>query len=211
MLSGLKNNAAARSTAAARLIVLAFAVASVPFVWWLAFARLNRSTATRAESTAPQDEVSRRLKMLGPAYERGELSKRYPLGYRIFRAGHEPKDMFTYESTERLPDYVVDWNEVSITRDTDAQIELRLPDVRHRDGAPVFQHVVAGGLKRVGLLGSAGFGGDPSRAGISMFSEVLSLDQGQGVFLVGFQPRPAFATPPDAGAQHHHSMEPKKP
>lgn len=198
---------------AARFLIATLAAATVGLVWWLGSRGINRSTAARAERAAsPPDDISARLKALGPAYERDELLKRYPLGYRIFRAGHEPKEMLTYESAERLTDYVVDWSEVSITRDTDAQIELRLPDVRLRDGTPVFEHAVTGGLKRVGLLGTAGFGGKPSERGVSMFGEILSLDQGQGVFLVGFQPRPAFETPPAGRSDphHHHTMEPKK-
>ena len=187
-------------------------MATVGFVWWLGSRGMNGSIANSAGGPpSPTDEISSRLKALGPAYDRDALLKRYPLGYRILRAGHEPKDLFTYESAERLTDYVVDWSEVSITRDTDAQIELRLPDVRLRDGTPVFRHAVAGGLKRVGLLGSAGFGGDPSQPGIFMFSEILSLKEGQGVFLVGFQSRPALAAPPAGTSEaHHHTMDPKK-
>ena len=100
--------------------------------------------------TATQTEIKELLKGLGDSINTSKLLAEYPLGYVIFDVNYT-NEVFPYQR-QGLEKYEFNWSVVRIMKNTADRIELRLPDMRLKDGTAAVTNVVTGGRKAVGYL-----------------------------------------------------------
>lgn len=140
---------------------------------------------------ANQAEMKELIKGLGESVNTQKLLATYPLGYVIFDVTYA-NEVFPYQR-QGLKKYEFNWSVVRITKNTPDWIELRLPDMRLKDGTAAVTNVVTGGRKAVGYLGGASVGN--GSGGIIEWGEILAIRETSVVFLVGFSPAPPLPPP----------------
>jgi hypothetical protein len=138
------------------------------------------SGQSRAEEK--MDDIKRLMESLGDRYSREKLLTKYPLGYVIFEIDHT-NAVFPYDR-QLIDKYNLDWSHVGITKSTENLIELRLPDIKTKDGKPILTNNLTGGPKRIGNMG----GGAVEE--MMFWGEILDIKKTGIVFLVGFQKTP---------------------
>ncbi len=126
-------------------------------------------------------ERSELYKRLRNSIDPEALLKKYPLGYIVFKLDYK-NEVFPYDNS-LISRYDINWNVVQFTKNTDTEIELRLPDIASKEGEGAFTDAVTGGPKRVGNLGGAGIGD------LLVLGEILEIQKTGIVFLVGFERR----------------------
>jgi len=107
-----------------------------------------------------------------------KLLARYPLGYLIFYADDSNK-VVVFDKRLALDKFDLDWSVVGLTRNIDGEVQIRLPDVRAKNGTLVLSHALTGGPIRIGDLGGAFFDD------IVMSGEIIAIDEDGFVFIVG--------------------------
>jgi len=167
------------------------------------------SSKTEPQSTSPLqtqdgtkaklDEITDLLKAQGATASQKTLLAKYPLGYRIFALDYT-NAVFPYQSQAAtqsqalLEQYEFDWSVVKYTKNTADQVEIMLPNARRKDGTVgTVRNAVTGGKKQVGELGGYFIGE------LSVFGEILAIEDKGIVFLVGFERAPQIprkAMPP---------------
>lgn len=109
-----------------------------------------------------------------------EYLSKYPEGFVIFQLGVLTPIIPLYSN---LSDhYDIDWRSAKITKNTDTEIELHLPNIRTRGGSKEYFGGVTGGKKQVGNLGGFIFND------IIIWGEILEINPSNIVFLVGMEP-----------------------
>jgi len=140
------------------------------------------------ESDKKLDEIKDLLKGQGEAVSREKLLAIYPLGYVIFELDYENR-VFPYQSQSILDKYEINWSAVKFTVNTPTRVEIRLPDLKLKDGGGGVTDVRTGGTKKVGNLGGASVGE------LTVWGEILAISDKGIVFLVGFERSPQFHKP----------------
>lgn len=109
---------------------------------------------------------------------------KYPLGYVIFSSDYMTSAVTPLETHRGLETYQFDFRPVRVTKNTDGQIEVRLPDIL-KDKKLVMTGILTGGTKRLGEFGG-GFTGD-DKGTVFEWAEILAIKDSEITFLVGFQ------------------------
>jgi hypothetical protein len=128
------------------------------------------------------------LKILGDKASHKTLSTKYPLGYVIYETDHRNSVIPYKKNIFQKYEYNIAWDTASITSVTEKTVTLRAPDVNAERGLSLKDYSV--GLPRVvgattGVLTLR----DDGPEAASMVIELLSVKDGEIVFVVGLRPR----------------------
>jgi hypothetical protein len=127
------------------------------------------------------DVAGRQAAIEGLAQE--TLRERYPLGFTIFQIGYT-NEVKTDEGRSYLKDYEFDSSVVRLLKNTQQQIELRLPDVK-RNGKAIFTNAIIGGPKAINPESLSGVMFSDGSHRIFMSGEMIAASDQGIVFVVG--------------------------
>lgn len=104
---------------------------------------------------------------------------KYPEGFAIFQLGTYTPILPLYSNLS--DNYIIEWISAKITKNTNTEIELQLPNILTKDNSIKITGGITGGKKKVGNLGGYLFND------ITIWGEILEINPSNIVFLIGLE------------------------
>lgn len=150
--------------------------------------RERQSEKTEEFTEHKLNEIAESVKRLG--LDPKNLLERYPLGYVIFEVDYSNR-VFPYKN-QLLDKYELNWDVVGFTKKTPETFELRLPDIKLKDGSASLTNLVFSGPKRVGEMEGGGL-----IDSLAIWGRIIDIRKDGIVFLIGFEEIPMSSGKPN--------------
>jgi hypothetical protein len=124
--------------------------------------------------------------LLGQQYSMEELTRRYSIGYVIFKLEYKEPRIDFYKTRTQIENYKFDWSKVEYTNNTPESFGLMMPDIQQQVGTKLsIKRNEFAGPKKVGWSFTYYMARD-----FAVVCQVLDKDENGIVFLIGLLPKP---------------------